>query len=180
MRSPYLDNDVVRTTFRAPEAVTKNNDLRIRLIGDGSMALREIRTDMGFAGRGDRFPGAFLRLTKLLPLRRIMPTTMGCPSGWLESIILRPRSTWSAFFWAGTSTTISESGTGTALASYLREMLLDSRTLSRPYWQKNNLEAMLRHHIKGNRNYTNEIHRVLSLELASPAVFLTRITMGTD
>src|SRR5438046_8335158 len=35
MRSPYLDNDVVRTTFRAPEAVTRNNDLRIRLIGDG-------------------------------------------------------------------------------------------------------------------------------------------------
>lgn len=51
-------------------------------------------------------------------------------------------------------------------ADFLREMLLDSRTLSRPYWQKNNLEAMLQHHIKGDRNYTNEIHRVLSLELA--------------
>jgi asparagine synthase (glutamine-hydrolysing) len=52
------------------------------------------------------------------------------------------------------------------LAGYLREILLDSRTLSRPYWQRNNLEAMLQHHIKGDRNYTNEIHRVLSLELA--------------
>jgi asparagine synthase (glutamine-hydrolysing) len=45
-------------------------------------------------------------------------------------------------------------------------MLLDSRTLSRPYWQKKNLEAMVRRHTKGDRNYTNEIHRVLSLELA--------------
>jgi asparagine synthase (glutamine-hydrolysing) len=52
-----------------------------------------------------------------------------------------------------------------ALAGYLREMLLDSRTLSRLYWQKNNVEAMLLHHIKGDRNYTNEIHKVLSLEL---------------
>jgi asparagine synthase (glutamine-hydrolysing) len=51
------------------------------------------------------------------------------------------------------------------LANYVREMLLDSRTLSRPYWQKNNLEAMVQHHIKGDRNYTNEIHRILSLEL---------------
>jgi asparagine synthase (glutamine-hydrolysing) len=52
------------------------------------------------------------------------------------------------------------------LAGYLREILLDSRTLSRPYWQKKNLETMLQHHIKGDRNYTNEIHTVLSLELA--------------
>ena len=61
MRSPYLDNDVVRTLFRAPEAVARNNDLRIRLIGDGNLALRRIRTDMGFAGRGEQFPGAMIR-----------------------------------------------------------------------------------------------------------------------
>src|SRR5262249_52982442 len=61
MRSPFLDNDVVRTLFRAPEAVARNNDLRMRLIGDGTMALRKIRTEMGFPGRGERFPGAILR-----------------------------------------------------------------------------------------------------------------------
>jgi len=52
-----------------------------------------------------------------------------------------------------------------ALSGYIREILLDPRTLSRPYWQKNVLEAMVQHHIKGDRNYTNEIHRVLSVEL---------------
>ena len=51
------------------------------------------------------------------------------------------------------------------LSGYIREILLDPRTLSRPYWQKNVLEAMVQHHIKGDRNYTNEIHRVLSIEL---------------
>ena len=52
-----------------------------------------------------------------------------------------------------------------ALAQYIRDMLLDQRTLSRPYLQPNGLEAIVRGHLKGDRNYTTEIHRLLSLEL---------------
>jgi asparagine synthase (glutamine-hydrolysing) len=51
------------------------------------------------------------------------------------------------------------------LASYVREMLLDPRTLSRPYIEKSKLETVVRGHVKGDRNHTNEIHTVLSLEL---------------
>ena len=165
MRSPYLDNDVVRTTFRAPEAVARNNDLRIRLIGDGSMALREIRTDMGFAGRGERFPGAILRSYHNFTFKADYAYNHGMPQ-WMARIdhlaaplhLERLFLGWHKYYhfrvWYRD-----------ALANYVREMLLDSRTLSRPYWQKNNLEAMVQHHIKGDRNYTNEIHRILSLEL---------------
>jgi asparagine synthase (glutamine-hydrolysing) len=166
MRSPYLDNDVVRTLFRAPEAVTRNNDLRIRMIGDGNMALRRIRTDMGFGGRGERFPGAILRYYLNFTFKADYAYNHGMPQ-WMAQIdhVLSPFHLervflgWHKYYhfriWYRD-----------ALAGYLREMLLDSRTLSRPYWQRNNLEAMVQHHIKGDRNYTNEIHRVLSLELA--------------
>ena len=41
------------------------------------------------------------------------------------------------------------------------------------------VEAVVRHHLKGNRNYTIEIHRILSLELLT-GCFLTEITAGTD
>jgi asparagine synthase (glutamine-hydrolysing) len=44
-------------------------------------------------------------------------------------------------------------------------MLLDSRTLSRPYLERKGVEAIVRGHTKGNYNYTSEIHRVLTLEL---------------
>jgi asparagine synthase (glutamine-hydrolysing) len=44
-------------------------------------------------------------------------------------------------------------------------MLLDPRTLSRPYLDRNALEAVVRGHLKGGRNYTTEIHKLLSLEL---------------
>jgi asparagine synthase (glutamine-hydrolysing) len=165
MRSPYLDNDVVRTTFRAPVAVARNNDLRIRLIGDGNRALREIRTDMGFAGRNERSLGAVIRHYQTFTFKADYAYNHGMPQ-WMARIdhLLAPLHLerlflgWHKYYhfrvWYRD-----------ILAGYLREMLLDSRTLSRPYWQKNDLEAMIQHHIKGDRNYTNEIHRVLSLEL---------------
>jgi asparagine synthase (glutamine-hydrolysing) len=34
LRSPYLDNDFVRTVFRAPQSVLTNNDVCLRLIAD--------------------------------------------------------------------------------------------------------------------------------------------------
>jgi asparagine synthase (glutamine-hydrolysing) len=52
-----------------------------------------------------------------------------------------------------------------ALAKYVREVLLDPRALSRPYLEHNGLEAMVQGHLKGDRNYTTEIHKLLSLEL---------------
>ena len=52
-----------------------------------------------------------------------------------------------------------------ALAGYVREMLLDPRTLSRPYIERKRLETIVHGHLKGDRNYTTEIHNVLTLEL---------------
>ena len=52
-----------------------------------------------------------------------------------------------------------------SLAGYVREMLLDPLSLNRPYIDRKRLEGVVRGHLKGDRNYTNEIHKVLSLEI---------------
>ncbi|PYV83605.1 MAG: hypothetical protein DMG05_25860 [Acidobacteria bacterium] len=52
-----------------------------------------------------------------------------------------------------------------ALSKYVKEMLLDPRTLSRPYLEKKKLENIVDRHVKGDRNYTTAIHKVLTLEL---------------
>ena len=44
-------------------------------------------------------------------------------------------------------------------------MLLDPLTLSRPYLDRKAVEAVVRSHVKGERNYTTAIHKLLSLEL---------------
>jgi asparagine synthase (glutamine-hydrolysing) len=165
MRSPFLDNDVVRTLYCAPETVTGNNNLRIQLIGDGTPALRHIRTDMGFGGRGEAFPGALLRRCHTFTFKAEYAYNHGMPQ-WvaridhllapfhLERLFLGRHKYYHFRVWYRD-----------ALSGYIRDMLLDPRTLARPYWQKNTLDALVRHHVRGDRNYTNEIHRVLSLEL---------------
>jgi len=58
VRSPFLDNDVVRTAFRAPKSEIVKTDIFedsnecSRLIADGNPELQAIRTDRGLGGRG--------------------------------------------------------------------------------------------------------------------------------
>jgi len=52
-----------------------------------------------------------------------------------------------------------------ALSEYVRQVLLDPRTLSRPYLERTGVEAVVRDHLRGHRNYTTEIHKLLTLEL---------------
>jgi asparagine synthase (glutamine-hydrolysing) len=51
------------------------------------------------------------------------------------------------------------------LATYVREILLDQRTLSRPYLEAKRVEDLVNGHTKGGLNYTTEIHKLLTLEL---------------
>jgi asparagine synthase (glutamine-hydrolysing) len=51
-----------------------------------------------------------------------------------------------------------------ALANYVREMLLDSRSLARPYLRRQKVEEIVAAHLRGHRNYTTSIHKLLTLE----------------
>ena len=51
------------------------------------------------------------------------------------------------------------------LSQYVRDILLDPLSLSRPYVQRKTLETMVSEHLKGDHNYTTEITRLLTLEL---------------
>ena len=164
MRSPYLDRDFVRTLFRAPTAVMQSNNLRLRLISDGSRQLRSIRTDMGYAGRDSSF-SAIIRQYHTFTFKAEYAYDHGMPNAvaqvdhllsplHLERMFLGRHKYYHFRVWYRD-----------ALSDYVREMLLDPRTLSRPYWQKNTVEGMVRHHIKGDRNFTYEIHKTLTLEI---------------
>ncbi len=52
-----------------------------------------------------------------------------------------------------------------ALANYVKDVLLDPRTLGRSYLNKTGIESIVNKHIMGQGNYTREIHMLLSSEL---------------
>jgi asparagine synthase (glutamine-hydrolysing) len=164
VRTPFLDNDFVRTAFRAPQSATANNDVRVRLIGDGSTAMQQIRTDRGFGGK----PGLASwidRNYQEFTFKAEYAYDYGMPQ-WLagidhffsplklERLFLGRHKVYHYRIWYRG-----------ILANYVKEMLLDSRALSRPYLERTGVEAIVHGHLKGNRNYTTEIHRLLSLEL---------------
>jgi asparagine synthase (glutamine-hydrolysing) len=171
LRSPYLDNDLVRTAFRAPDAAVAKTDVFenstdcSQLISDGSVALGQMRTDRGLAGASGTLSSTVSRGWLEFTFKAEYAYDYGMPQ-WVAQIdhafsgfhlerLFLGRHKFNHFrVWYRD-----------ALAEYVRQMLLDPRTLSRPYVNRRGVEAVVQGHLKGNRNYTTEIHQLLTLEL---------------
>jgi asparagine synthase (glutamine-hydrolysing) len=165
VRSPYLDNDFVRTVFRAPESALATSGVSLRLIADGNPDLLRIPTDRGLAGKGGRFSEVASRALLEFLFKAEYGYDMGMPQ-WaartdhllsplrLERLFLGRHKIFHFRVWYRD-----------ALAGYIREMLLDPRSLSRPYIDRKGLEAVVQGHLKGDRNYTTELHKLLTLEI---------------
>jgi len=171
LRSPFLDNDVVRTVFRSPKAVMPknhsdiNSEVSLRLIADGNPALRLIRTDRGLAGNGRSLVAPVSRNFLEFTFKAEYAYDYGMPQ-WLARIdhLLAPVRPERVFLgrhkFAHYRVWYRD-----ALAGYVQEILLDPKSLARPYLIKNSLEKIVAAHVRGERNYTSEIHKLLTLEL---------------
>ncbi len=165
VRSPYLDNEFVRTVFRAPHSNGRNGDVRPRLIRDGSAVLGKFRTDRGAGGDSGRLVSSAARGLHEFSFKAEYAYDYGMPK-WLARVdhALSPLHLEKLFLgrhklchyrvWYRDS-----------LSKYVREILLDSRTLSRPYLEPKGVEAVVNGHTKGGMNHTTAIHKLLSLEL---------------
>ena len=172
LRSPYLDNDLVRTAFRAPDSAVAKTDIFedssdcSRLISDGNATLGRIRTDrgLGWSLRGSLFR-AMTRGWLEFTFRAEYAYDYGMPQRVAQdrsSLLAAPSGT---LFLGRHKFNHFRVWYRDALSEYVREMLLDSRTLSRPYLDRNGVECIVQGHLKGDRNYTTEIHQLLTLEL---------------
>ena len=165
LRSPYLDNDLVRTAFRAPAPAATGQAICLRLIAEGNAELQRIPTDMGLLG--DAGPTAAIASRGLLRFthKAEYAYDYGMPR-WLAPIDrflspLRPER----LFLGRHKFYHFRLWYRDALSQYVADVLLDPRSLSRPYLERRGVESAVLDHIKGNRNYTSEIHKLLTLEL---------------
>ncbi|MGA9982526.1 MAG: asparagine synthase-related protein [Acidobacteriaceae bacterium] len=164
LRSPYIDNEFVKTVFRAPKSTLASNDISLRIIQEGDPALRKIRTDRGLGGSLPRWMASPLEKYLEFTFKAEYAYDYGMPQPvakvdhalsalHLERLFLGRHKFYHYRVWYRDP-----------LAAYVREMLLDSRTLSRPWLQRNTLEEIVKGHLKGDRNYTTAIHKILTLE----------------
>ena len=165
LRSPYLDNDLVSLAFQAPADLAGTKQLSLQLIADGNPALGRIPTDRGILYPPVPVITALQHLFQEFTFKAEYAYDYGMPH-WLarldslfgqlhfEKLFLGRHKFYHFRFWYRHQ-----------LSEYIKEVLLDPHTASRPYLNERRLEEIVKSHIQGRGNYTLEIHRVLTLEL---------------
>jgi len=170
VRSPYLDNDFVRLLYRLKGPHLAGAAFQLRYIADRGPQLAAIATDQGLRMPGGGLAGSIASIRyrvqekadKLYTWDRIphglthwvarMDSTLS-PLG-LDRLV-RGRS-----FFRHYRTWFRDE-----LSGYLCDMLLDERTLQRPYWDRHFIQRMVADHVSGRANYLAEIRKVLTVEL---------------
>jgi asparagine synthase (glutamine-hydrolysing) len=165
LRSPYLDNDLVKTLYRAPQAALATSDVSTRLIADASPALARLRTDRGPAETDQRPAARLARRVIAFQRKAEYAYDYGMPQ-WLARVdrVLAPLRPERLFLGRHKFCHYRVWYRG-VLAGYVQAILLDPRALARPYVDRRELEALVRGHVSGARNHTSEIHTLLTLEL---------------
>jgi asparagine synthase (glutamine-hydrolysing) len=163
LRSPFLDNEFVRTVFRAPASTLTSNGICRRLIADGNPALAAIATDRG--PMHGRLWNAARRHASQVTYRAEYAYDYGMPQ-WVapidrllaglkpERLFLGRHKFYHFRLWYRD-----------ALSRDVRDMLLDPRSLARPYVTRACVEHIVNGHLSGRANHTLEIHKLLTLEL---------------
>jgi asparagine synthase (glutamine-hydrolysing) len=161
-RTPYFDNDLVALAYQTPPSLLQNEPA-LRLIADGNPALGKIATDRGLASGSLRGLNQLLHWYQEFTFKAEYAYDYGMPQ-WLAKLDhmlpLRPEK----LFLGRHKVAHFRVWYRDELSPWLREILLDSGARSRPYLRANSVEAMLRAHSNGERNYTAQIHKILTLE----------------
>jgi asparagine synthase (glutamine-hydrolysing) len=166
VRSPYLDNDLVRLMFQAPGEVLNSPEISLRLINDQNSQLGNIMTDRGLGGNRPYLYSKIAHLYREFLFKADYAFNYGMPQ-WLAKLdhfVLAPLQLERIFLgrhkfhhfrvWFRDE-----------LSGYVKEILLDDRSLKRPYLNRRFLEKLVLNHTSGQLNYTTEITKLLTIEL---------------
>ena len=162
VRTPFLDNDLVKTAYRAPNVEGINQECRVRLVESGNPQLSALRTDRGTRGLNSYLTRAALQFS----FKAEYAYDYGMPQ-WLAKLDHAFQFVHFERMWVGRHKIFHfRPWYRDYLGNYVREMLLDSRSLARPYLNPGMVKRIVNAHLKGTGNYTIELNRLLTLELA--------------
>jgi asparagine synthase (glutamine-hydrolysing) len=164
IRSPYLDNALVRLAYQAPPGLLLHKQLALRYCSDLKPALQGAPTDRGILKRPSIVPEKAYQLWKERWPRAEYYFDYGMPQ-WLAKVdrILEPLHLEKRFL-GRQKYYHFRTWYRHQLAGTVREVLLDPATLRRPYLNGRRVEQMVNAHTTGLGNHTLEIHKLLTSE----------------
>jgi asparagine synthase (glutamine-hydrolysing) len=161
-RTPYLDNDFVALSYRAPRGrAACGAEDALDFVSESNPALCSIATDRGYVNGRRTFlrkvlaetafkldyfysEGLPSRAARLDPLFRGVMSALGV-AGRFKFLYYR---TWFQ----------------RDLMPYLQERLSQSSIRQSPFWKTSSVDALIREHSSGRANYLQEINAALTLE----------------
>jgi len=165
LRSPFMDNDLVALMYQAPEGTRDSDDLTLRLVAAGSPAMARIMTDRGMGGE------------LIYPLNKVAQAYydflvkseyvyLYMVPHWMAAIDkvlspLHPEKILAGRHQLGYYRLWFRDD----FSQFVRDVLLDERTLSRPFFNREFMKKMVLSHTRGTGNYTGEINKALTAEL---------------
>jgi asparagine synthase (glutamine-hydrolysing) len=165
IRSPYLDNELVRLAYQAPTGLLLNKHLALRFCADLKPQLTAAPTDRGVLDRPAFVPEKIYQLWKERWPKAEYYFDYGMPQ-WLAKVdrALGPLRLERAFL-GQQKYYHFRTWYRRELAQPVKEVLLDPQTLGRPYLNGRRVEQMVNAHTRGTGNYTLEIHKLMTSEI---------------
>jgi len=165
MRTPFLDKDLLEILCKLKSNELVTVALTLELIHEANPDLARIPTD-----RGKQYPRlpiiTFLRSAIRECLYKVeYAYDYGMPS-WLTKIDKSMKRLHIQKLFLGRQKYYHfRTWYKSELSSYVKEILLSSRSLGRPYLNKSYIVNIIKDHMEGRSNYTREIHFLLTCEL---------------
>jgi asparagine synthase (glutamine-hydrolysing) len=165
LRTPYMDNDLVKLMYRAPLALRAAGRLQERYVKETDPELSMFMTNMGRFASDNRLVTDAL-YTVLRALFKVEYIYLYATPHWLTRVdcglerlklerLLAGRQKWEGYrIWIKTH-----------FSEFIRQMLLSPNAGFTDFFEKQTVENMVTRHIAGTHNYLNEINRALTIEL---------------
>lgn len=164
-RSPYMDNDLAKLMYQAPAGVRSSNQPQRDIIRQGNSKLSAIMSDRGYGEQTNPLVAKAIELYYYIIFKTDYIYLYAMPH-WLTQV-----DTWLSDLSGGRQFFGLQKFEyyriwyRRELAGYVKQVLLDPRTMSRSYIDRNVLTRMVQTHTQGSHNHTNELTKAISLEL---------------
>jgi len=165
LRTPYMDNDLVKLMYRAPPEVRAVGSLQANYVKEKSPELSAILTNLSRSAEHNRLVGELLYISFWSLFKAEYIYLFATPH-WLTWVDRRLEKLRLERVFSGRQKFEGyRIWIKTKLSDFIQQTLLDPGVNFTHFFDKTFVEKIVRRHIAGTHNYLDEINKVLTVQL---------------
>lgn len=167
LRSPYMDNDLVKLVYQAPPRMLKGDDLCVGIISRYKPSLLKIPTDRGLLCNSLALRSLSRQFHRKALIKAEYWSSHGMPN-WLALITRHDVGQFLEKWFLGRDKFQHfQLWIQKSFSAYITDVLLQEGDGLEEFFDRGAIESMVDDHVAGRQNYTQEIDKILTLSLGS-------------